>query len=121
MSVKKKREEVKLEEATKRQEILDLEVTEEQVVGEVVGFGEPVEVDTRFGKAYRFPINVKVNGSVTPISIFVRDKTLLKKTLHPRSNLYKLLTAYKCERLRQLVGKRVTLRIDEKGFYRIVF
>jgi predicted ATPase len=112
---------VKMKDAELQKDILDLEVTEQNLTGTVTSIGTPQEVQTRFGLSYRIPIIVAVNDTTIPVNMIIRQKTLQRKHLHPRSNLYKLLTAYKCKKLRDLVGKQVNLRIDERGFYRIVY
>jgi hypothetical protein len=117
----KKKEEETLENSELKQKMENLEITEQTTTGQVESFGNPIEIQTRFGPAYRLPINVKTNNTTIPISIIIRTKTLEKTHLHPRSNLYKLLTKYNCKRLRDLIDKTVQIRIDERGFYRIVY
>jgi len=107
----------KKEEAPK---ISELQVQEETASGKVTAIGEPIPIQTQFGLTWRVPITVEVNGKPIECSVFVRDKTIKRGVIHPRSNLYKMLTRYGAKCLAELKGKRVDLRIDQRGFYKIV-
>jgi len=101
-------------------DIREIEIAEEITSGKVVGVGEAVEIETKFGSTFRVPIRVKINETEVEVSVFVRAGAVERKQHHPRSNVYKLLTSYNCRSLNDLVGKTVSLRIDSRGFYRIV-
>jgi len=100
----------------------DLRIVDETLEGKVVSIGEMTPIKTVFGLSYRIPITVQIVGSDSTITVnvFIREKSVQSGVVHPKSNLYKLLTSYKCKKLSDLVGKTVLLRVDNKGFYRIV-
>ena len=98
----------------------ELELAEETLKGEIVGIDEPETIETRFGKSVRIPFRIKVNDSEIVVSQLVREESLKKKLLHPRSNLYKLLARYGAKKVKDLIGKKVELRMDSRGFYRFV-
>lgn len=98
----------------------EIEVLGESVKGEVKEIGEPEEIETKFGKSYRVPVIVKVGDTEIETSVFVRDNSVKRGVFNPRSNVYKLLTRYGCKKLKELIGKQVELRVDSRGFYRIV-
>jgi len=98
----------------------ELELAEETLKGEIVGIDEPEVIETRFGKSVRIPFRIKVNDSEIVVSQLVREESLKKKLLHPRSNLYKLLARYGAKKVKDLIGKKVELRMDSRGFYRFV-
>jgi len=100
--------------------IMDMEIRAEVVEGEVVDVSEPELTDTRFGEALRVVVSVKIGENVIPTSLFIREASIEKGYVHPRSTLYKILTRYKAKSLRELIGKRVQLIQDEQGFYRIL-
>jgi hypothetical protein len=100
--------------------IEDMEIAGEIEEGIVKSIGEPSEVETKFGKSHRVPIILEVKGKELPISVFVRDTSMTRGMFHPRSNIYKLLAKYNCKKLGDLVGKKVQIRIDSRGFYRFV-
>jgi len=102
-------------------DLSELEIMEEQIEGTVESIGEPEEIETKFGRNYRVPIAVKTKKATIETNVWVTERSLKQGILHPRSNLYKLLTAYKCKSLKELVGKKVTLRVDSRGFYRLVY
>lgn len=101
-------------------EIEEMEVAGETEEGVVEKIGKPVEVQTKYGKSYRIPITIKVRNTTYDIGLFVREKSIQKGVFHPRSNIYKLLVKYGAKKLKDLVGKKVQLRIDARGFYRFV-
>jgi len=101
-------------------DIREIEIAEEIVSGKVISIGEPVEIETKFGSTFRVPLRIKINDVEVEVGVFVRTGTLERKQHHPRSNVYKLLTSYGCRSLNELIGKTVSLRIDSRGFYRIV-
>ena len=88
--------------------------------GEVVNVEEPQKVETRFGTSYRIPFRIKIGTGEITVSILVRENSLKKGILHPRSNLYKLLTKYGAKNPKDMIGKKVDLRIDSRGFYRFI-
>lgn len=104
-------------------EILELKVAdEEEIVGTVNSILTPTKIKTKFGEQVRIPISVKIDDKTdVVISLFVKEKTLTAKKLHPRSSLAKLLMKYRCKSLKELVGKKVLVRMDNRGFYRIVY
>jgi len=101
-------------------DIASMTVQEPTASGTVTSIGEPVPVETTWGLSYRIPIYVEVENRTIECSVFVREKTISRGVIHPRSTLFKLLTRYGCSCLAELRGKRVELRIDDRGFYRIV-
>jgi len=100
--------------------ILDLKPKAQRVQGKVKEIGEPETVSTRFGESYRIPIVVEVDDMPVTVGLFVREKALNQGYIHPRSNLYKLLTAYNVSSLRELIGKTIRLTLDQRGFYQIL-
>ena len=104
--------------------ILDIGKAEVGAVikGKVESIGEPTEVQTKFGKSYRVPLLVKTeDGNSIEVSIFIREKTVQLGVANPRSNLYKILDTYGVKKLSELIGKTVNIRIDSRGFYRLVY
>ena len=111
MAEEKQLEEIQVE------ELYAPELREKGVVKEIL---KPEKVETRFGVSYRIPIVVQLGkDKETVVSVLVREKTLQRGIVHPRSNLYKLLKKYGCKKLKDLIGKEVELYIDSRGFYRI--
>jgi hypothetical protein len=104
----------------KTKTIDEMEVAGEVEEGEVTNIGEPELIETKFGNTYRIPITVDIRGSEIQIGVFVREKSIQRGLFHPRSNIYKLLVKYGCKKLKELVGKKVQVRIDSRGFYRFV-
>jgi hypothetical protein len=107
-----------------KDKILDLGKIEvgEVLKGVVKDVGEVTEVNTKFGKSYRVPLTVElIDGRNIEVSIFLRDKTLVLGKANPRSNLFKILETYGCKKLKDLLGKAVNVRVDSKGFYRLVY
>jgi len=105
-------------------ELFDIEKIEvgETYKGVVEAFGNPTAVKTKFGDSYRIPLIIKLDdGRKVEVSLFVRQKTLELKKANPRSNIYKILETYQCKRLRELIGKTVVVRVDNRGFFRLVF
>jgi len=98
----------------------ELEALGEVVEGTITGIKDPVKVETRFGTSYRIPFTVKLNDAEIEVSILVRENSLKRKVLHPRSNLYKLMQKYGVRKVKDLVGKKVQLRVDARGFYRFL-
>ena len=103
-----------------KKKIEDLEIIDKVTRGKVVSIAEEREVVTKFGNFIRFVLNVQVGGSVVPISLLVSKKVIETQLIHPRSNLYRLLTKYGCKKLRDIVGKEVEVTVDARGFYRLV-
>jgi hypothetical protein len=90
--------------------------------GTVVDIGEVTEVNTKFGKSYRIPLIVElIDNRRIEVSVFVREKTLIIGKANPRSNLFKILETYGCKTIKDLLGKLVNVRVDSKGFYRLVY
>jgi hypothetical protein len=104
----------------KAKSIDEMEIASELEEGVVKAIGEPEEVETKFGTSYRVPIIVDIRGNEQEIGVFIREKSIERGMFHPRSNVYKLLTKYNCKKLKELVGKKVQIRIDNRGFYRFV-
>ena len=100
--------------------IEDLEIPEKNVKGKVISIAGIDEVKTRYGDNIRITLNVEVGGFVHKVSLITTKKTLERQVIHPRSNLYKILTKYGCKKIRDLVGKEVELELTNRGFYRIV-
>jgi len=105
---------------TEEIKIDEIEVLGEITKGKIVRIEEPQKVDTRFGTSYRIPFVVKVNDAEITVSVLVRETSIKRKVLHPRSNLFKLMQRYGAKKLTDLVGKEVELRVDTRGFYRFV-
>jgi len=109
----------------KEEEVIDfdvdeVELAEEQVEGTIKALGSPEKVETRWGTSYRVPLVIDIKGKEIEVSLFITQKAAETGILHPRSNAYRLLSKFKCKKLKELVGKKVTLRVDQTGFYRIV-
>jgi hypothetical protein len=104
----------------KEKSIDEMEIAAELEEGVVKEIGEPEQIETKFGPTYRIPIVVEIRGNEQEIGVFVREKSIERGVFHPRSNVYKLLVKYGCKKLKELVGKKVQIRIDNRGFYRFV-
>jgi hypothetical protein len=102
------------------QKIEDMEIAGETEEGIIKKIGESEEIETKFGLTHRVPITVDIRGSSVEIGVFIRDKSIERGMFHPRSNVYKLLAKYNCKKLKDLIGKKVQIRIDNRGFYRFV-
>jgi hypothetical protein len=106
------------------EEILNLEKVGvgETYKGIVKDIGVATIVETKWGKTYRIPLTIELmDKSIVNVSIFVREKTVQLKKVNPRSNLYKILETYNCKTLKDLKGKQVNVRVDAKGFFRLVY
>jgi hypothetical protein len=104
----------------KEKSIDEMEIASELEEGIVKEIGEPEEIKTKWGTNYRVPIVIDVRGIEEKISVFITQKSIQRGRYHPKSNVYKLLAKYNCKKLKELVGKKVQIRIDNRGFYRFV-
>lgn len=102
-------------------DILDLSIQDTQTQGVVKSIDEPQLIETKFGKSYRVVLHVDANGADIPVSILINERSVKRGILHPRSNLYKILTRYGVKKLSDLVGKKVELRVDARGFHRLFY
>jgi biotin synthase-related radical SAM superfamily protein len=95
-------------------------VPEKITKGKVISIGDTEVVKTQFGDSLRIIVNVEINKQVYPVSLVTSGKVLDRQIIHPRSNLYKILSKYNCKKITDLVGKEVELELNAKGFYRII-
>ena len=90
-------------------------IQEEATEGVVKGFGEVEIRTTKFGERKVIPIIVETEAGEVTINLFLNPD---RKQLHPNSNAYRLLRRVGVKSLKDLVGRKVPLRIDNRGFYR---
>ena len=100
--------------------ILELGGMPETVKGKVVEVGKPEETETQFGKQWRVPVRVKVGKQEVVVNLWITQKAIERGAFHPRSQIAKLLAITKAKNLKDLEGKEVELRVDQRGFYRFL-
>lgn len=99
---------------------IEIAVQPRRATGTIKRLGEIQQTTTRFGERYRLPVFVEVNGQEMELSLWLTPRTVEQKKAHPNTNVAKLLTSLGITKLSELVGQKVNLAVDERGFYRIV-
>jgi len=94
----------------------DYELLGETAEGKITAIGTGEVVDTKFGERKRIPITVDLGGNnAIDINIWVAVKG---SSIRPNSNAGRLLKKCNVKKLSELIGKKVPLRIDTRGFHR---
>ena len=85
--------------------------------GVVSAIQPPVDVETKFGT--RKKVSVIINGSdgsTINVGLFLPQNF---PSVHPKSNLAKLMNTYECGTLKELIGKEVLVDEHGEGMWKI--
>jgi len=94
----------------------EFELIGESAEGKVLSIGAPEPVTTKFGDRRRIPVTIELPGSQTiDISLWIPAKG---NVIRFNSTTGKLLKKLKITKISEMVGKKVPLMIDGKGFHR---
>jgi len=72
--------------------------------------------DTKYGKRAYTEATVTVNSATFQIRLWLGPEG--STDINLRSTTAKVLMKYKCKKLADLIGKKVKLVLDNRGFYR---
>lgn len=79
--------------------------------GKVTAIQPPHEVETKFGNRKAIYVIIEgSDGSVINVKVFLPQNY---PKIHPKSNLARIMDAYGCEKLQDLIGKEVV--VEEVG------
>lgn len=93
----------------------DYELLGETTEGKIINVGKGEVIETKFGERKRIPIEVELDsGETIKINVWVSAKS---STIRPNSNVGRLLKKLKVTKLSEIVGKKVPLRINSRGFH----
>ena len=85
--------------------------------GKIVSIHTPTPKETKFGNRMVSQIVIEgSDGSTVSVNLFLPQQFPL---VHPESNLAKIMRAYGCVELKQLIGKEVGVIAQAPGIWKI--